>query len=62
MRLAPFLIATGLGQIPGTLLYVILGNDLIHLAEYQNRLWIIAGILIGLVLISKWFTRKNDNN
>jgi uncharacterized membrane protein YdjX (TVP38/TMEM64 family) len=62
MRLAVFLIATGVGQIPGTLLYVILGHDLIHLAEYQNRLWIIAGILIGLILITKWFTREQPNN
>jgi uncharacterized membrane protein YdjX (TVP38/TMEM64 family) len=58
MRLAAFLIATGIGQIPGTLLYVILGHDLIHVAEYQNRLWIIAGILIGLILITKWVSKK----
>lgn len=53
IRLGVFLVATGIGQIPGTLLYVILGHDLIHIDEYKNRLWIVAGILIGLILIAK---------
>ena len=53
IRLGTFLIATGIGQIPGTLLYVILGHDLLHIDEYKNRLWMIAGILIGIIIIAK---------
>jgi bacillithiol system protein YtxJ len=62
IRLGVFLAATGIGQIPGTLLYVILGHDLIHIGEYQNRLWIVAGILIGLILIVKKVSKLRNRN
>jgi uncharacterized membrane protein YdjX (TVP38/TMEM64 family)/glutaredoxin len=60
IRLGSFLLATGIGQIPGTLLYVILGHDLIQIDKYQNRLWVVAGILIGLILITKWASKIRD--
>jgi uncharacterized membrane protein YdjX (TVP38/TMEM64 family) len=62
IRLGAFLLATGIGQIPGTLLYVILGHDLIHIDEYKNRLWVIVGILVGLILITKWVLKYKDRS
>jgi uncharacterized membrane protein YdjX (TVP38/TMEM64 family) len=58
IRYRAFLLATGIGQIPGTLLYVILGHDLIYIEQYQSRLWLVAGILIFLVLMGRWVTGK----
>lgn len=49
-----FLIATGIGQIPGTILYVVVGHDLANLQQYQTRLIIISVILIAIVILGKW--------
>ncbi|MFD2673279.1 TVP38/TMEM64 family protein [Marinicrinis sediminis] len=58
IRFRSFLIATGIGQIPGTLLYVILGHDLMNIAEYETRLWWLAVSMIVLIILSKWISKK----
>ncbi|MYL61865.1 TVP38/TMEM64 family protein [Bacillus hwajinpoensis] len=46
-----FFVATALGQIPGTILYTIVGHDVAHLDEYQTRfLW--TSIIIVLFIIT----------
>ena len=53
-----FFVATALGQIPGTILYTIVGHDVANLEEYQTRfLWtsvvIVLFIIIGKVAASR---------
>ncbi|MFP3489294.1 hypothetical protein R0K20_17020, partial [Staphylococcus sp. SIMBA_130] len=53
-----FFVATALGQIPGTILYTIVGHDIANLDEYQTRfLWtsviIVLFIIIGKVVASR---------
>jgi uncharacterized membrane protein YdjX (TVP38/TMEM64 family) len=60
IRIGAFLLATGIGQIPGTLLYVMLGHDLANMHTYQTRLWLISGVLIGFILFTKWRTKKKQ--
>ena len=46
-----FFVATALGQIPGTILYTIVGHDVANLDEYQTRfLW--TSIIIVLIIIT----------
>ena len=46
-----FFVATALGQIPGTILYTIVGHDVAPLDEYQTRfLW--TSIIIVLIIIT----------
>ena len=46
-----FFVATALGQIPGTILYTIVGHDVANLDEYQTRfLW--TSIIIVLFIIT----------
>jgi uncharacterized membrane protein YdjX (TVP38/TMEM64 family) len=58
IRIGTFLLATGIGQIPGTLLYVLLGHDLMYINENQSRIWIVAGILIVLIIFTKWAQKR----
>jgi uncharacterized membrane protein YdjX (TVP38/TMEM64 family) len=53
-----FFVATALGQIPGTILYTIVGHDIANLEEYQTRfLWtsvvIVLFIIIGKVVAGR---------
>jgi uncharacterized membrane protein YdjX (TVP38/TMEM64 family) len=53
-----FFVATALGQIPGTILYTIVGHDVANLDEYQTRfLWtsvvIVLFIIIGKVVAGR---------
>jgi uncharacterized membrane protein YdjX (TVP38/TMEM64 family) len=51
-----FLIATGIGQIPGTVLYVMVGHDLANIQTYENRLILTSILLVILVILGKWWT------
>jgi uncharacterized membrane protein YdjX (TVP38/TMEM64 family) len=49
MKLTPFLVATGSGMIPGTIAYVVLGNEMSKLSSYSK---IITMIVILAIIIS----------
>lgn len=55
IRAFSFLLATGIGQIPGTVLYVMVGHDLARLEEYQDRFVLIGFILVVLWLSGVWW-------
>jgi uncharacterized membrane protein YdjX (TVP38/TMEM64 family) len=42
MSLRSFITATGIGMIPGTIVYTVLGHDLMNFKEYQNRFIILS--------------------
>ncbi|MCJ7690884.1 MAG: TVP38/TMEM64 family protein [Clostridiaceae bacterium] len=48
MKLTPFLVATGIGMIPGTIAYVVLGNEMSKLSSYSK---IITMIVVSVVFI-----------
>jgi uncharacterized membrane protein YdjX (TVP38/TMEM64 family) len=48
MKLTPFLVATGIGMIPGTIAYVVLGNEISKLNSYSK---IITMIVISAIII-----------
>jgi uncharacterized membrane protein YdjX (TVP38/TMEM64 family) len=48
-----FFVATALGQIPGTLLYTIVGHDIGHLEEYQARFIWTSVLIVVFVMIGK---------
>ena len=56
-----FLVATAIGQIPGTILYTIVGHDIANLDKYQNRFIWTSAILIILLIIGKVKTNRKKN-
>ncbi|MBK5241358.1 TVP38/TMEM64 family protein [Clostridium sp.] len=48
MKLTPFLVATGIGMIPGTIAYVVLGNEMSKLSSYSK---IITILVISAIII-----------
>lgn len=57
MKIAPFCIATGIGMLPGTLAYVLLGNQMLRFDSYFN----IAGIVVIVVLCIYGATKYVQN-
>ena len=49
MKPLPFFIATGIGMIPGTIAYVLLGNQILALSRYSTGITII--VLVGIVVV-----------
>ncbi len=45
----PFLLATALGMIPGTIAYVLLGNQILALSRYSGTITIIA--IVGVLVL-----------
>ncbi|MGK0467449.1 TVP38/TMEM64 family protein [Clostridium sp.] len=61
MKLIPFLIATGIGMVPGTIAYVVLGNEMSKLSSYSKiitSLVILAIIIFIFSYIIKVFIKK----
>jgi Cu+-exporting ATPase len=61
MKLRTFLLATGLGMIPGSILYTALGHDLLQAETYSNRLLTVIGLIGVLYAAGKlkgWWDRK----
>ena len=58
MKLRTFLLATGVGMVPGTIAYALLGHDLVRINEFQNRFIIISLSIIAVVLIGYILKRK----
>lgn len=48
-----FFVATALGQIPGTILYTLVGHDVANLDEYQTRFLWTSVIIVLLIIIGK---------
>jgi uncharacterized membrane protein YdjX (TVP38/TMEM64 family) len=49
MKAIPFFIATGLGMLPGTIAYVLLGNQILALSRYSGTVTTI--VVMGLAII-----------
>jgi uncharacterized membrane protein YdjX (TVP38/TMEM64 family) len=58
MSLRSFLTATGIGMIPGTIVYTVLGHDLMNFKEYQDRFIILSLSLAFVVVIATIFKKK----
>jgi uncharacterized membrane protein YdjX (TVP38/TMEM64 family) len=56
MKLTPFLVATGIGMIPGTIAYVVLGNEMSKLSSYSKIITMIVIAAIFIFLLS-YFTK-----
>lgn len=52
MKLAPFLVATGIGMIPGTIAYVVLGNEMSKISSYSKIITILVIIAIIIFIFS----------
>jgi uncharacterized membrane protein YdjX (TVP38/TMEM64 family) len=48
-----FFVATALGQIPGTILYTIVGHDIANLDEYQTRFLWTSVVIVLFIIIGK---------
>jgi uncharacterized membrane protein YdjX (TVP38/TMEM64 family) len=61
----PFLLATALGMIPGTIAYVFLGNQILALSRYSGTITIIAIVvvlfLLGISQIRRWRKRRRHS-
>jgi len=54
MKSWKFFIATALGMLPGTIAYVLLGNQILKYSRFTNQIfWITMAILIGFIMFSK---------
>jgi uncharacterized membrane protein YdjX (TVP38/TMEM64 family) len=53
----PFFLATGLGMIPGTVAYVLLGNQIVAFSRYSGAITIIA-IVVVLFLLGLSYIRR----
>ncbi|MDQ0484438.1 TVP38/TMEM64 family protein [Guptibacillus hwajinpoensis] len=53
IKFRSFVIATGLGQIPGTVLYTIVGHDIANLDQYQDRFIWTSIVLVAFLIIGK---------
>ncbi|QUH24586.1 TVP38/TMEM64 family protein [Serpentinicella alkaliphila] len=58
IRFLDFLIATGIGMLPGTVLYVFLGDHIFTLSRYSDSLTILITVGIGIYIIYH-FMKKN---
>ncbi|WP_408011365.1 TVP38/TMEM64 family protein [Pseudalkalibacillus sp. A8] len=56
MQIKRFLLATGIGMIPGTIAYTLLGHGLVDIDKYQNVMLYSLGFLIVLFLVG-WAIR-----
>ncbi len=51
MKIIPFLISTGIGILPGTIAYVVLGNQISKLGSYSKSATIIILLVILIIVI-----------
>lgn len=61
MKLRTFLVSTGIGMLPATIAYTVLGNDIRELETF-NECMIIIVIILGLVTLIGYFFRKRYMN
>lgn len=58
IKLRTFLLATGIGMIPGTIAYTVVGHDLLNFQDNINRNLIITGVITLFVLIGFFIKKK----
>lgn len=56
MKVRSFLIATGIGMLPGTILYTVMGNDVLKLEENIERF--VSMLLILIILLTLGYVVK----
>ena len=56
-----FFVATALGQIPGTILYTIVGHDIAHFEEYQTRFLWTSVVIVLFIIIGKVTSSRKEN-
>ncbi len=61
IKFRSFVIATGIGQIPGTVLYTIVGHDIANLDQYQDRFIWTSIVLVVLLIIGKLRSSQKAN-
>lgn len=65
MKPLPFFMATGIGMIPGTIAYVLLGNQILALTPYSKTITIIVVLGSAVVLIAisvkKYFSMRRKS-
>ncbi|MCF6137428.1 TVP38/TMEM64 family protein [Pseudalkalibacillus berkeleyi] len=61
MKLRTFLISTGIGMLPATIAYTVLGNDVRNLETFNERMIVIV-LILGLVTLLGYFFRKRYMN
>ncbi|WP_349407419.1 TVP38/TMEM64 family protein [Pseudalkalibacillus sp. SCS-8] len=62
MKMRTFLLSTGIGMLPATIAYTVLGHDMKEIETFNERMLIIIGILgiltiIGFVFRKKWLNK-----
>ncbi|MDP4551940.1 TVP38/TMEM64 family protein [Alkalihalobacillus macyae] len=61
IKFRSFVIATGIGQIPGTVLYTIVGHDIANLDQYQDRFIWTSIVLVAFLIIGKLRSSRKAN-
>jgi uncharacterized membrane protein YdjX (TVP38/TMEM64 family) len=56
--LRTFLIATGIGMVPGTIAYTVVGRDLINIEQNQDRIFIVISVILLALFISFLIKKK----
>ncbi|MEQ6389962.1 TVP38/TMEM64 family protein [Bacillaceae bacterium S4-13-58] len=62
MRISHFLFGTGIGMIPGTIIYTIIGHDFLQLEDYKGRFIILLLLLTFLFVIGLWVRKRYIKN
>ncbi|MFZ3589903.1 TVP38/TMEM64 family protein [Bacillus sp. DJP31] len=58
IRLTTFLVATGIGMVPGTIAYTVIGHDFIDLEKNLNKILILSATIIAVFLIG-YLVKRN---
>ncbi|MFZ3579059.1 TVP38/TMEM64 family protein [Virgibacillus sp. DJP39] len=58
MRITHFLLGTGIGMFPATVIYTIIGHDFLQLEDYKGRLIILFLLLVLLFVVGLWVRKK----
>ncbi|MGM7701509.1 TVP38/TMEM64 family protein [Pseudalkalibacillus sp. Hm43] len=58
MKLRTFLVSTGIGMLPATIAYTMLGHDMRNIQQFNERMLIIISALVGVTLIAMLLKKK----
>ncbi len=61
MRVSHFLLGTGIGMLPATVIYTIIGHDFLQLEEYKGRLIILFLLLVLFFVAGLWVRKRYIN-
>lgn len=60
MKLKSFLISTGIGMLPGTIAYTIIGHDILSFSNNAGRIIVVILILLFLSGIAYYYKKKQN--